>query len=208
MMVVVAIADARAARRAAVDAVTVRSVAAIVERRASAPRVSEAALTRRLARLSKLERQGLTVLPVRFGTVVESAAELRTLLAPQAAALAEALAHVRGRRQMTVRVRGVRAPLSRASGAAYIAGLVKAARLPEADVLRRAVAGFIVEERVDTAARAGFAGAVHHLVDAGKVDAYRAAVAGVQRKVPRRFVASGPMIPFAFAPGVSPRGES
>ena len=46
MMIVVAIADARAARRAAVDAVTVRSVAAIVERRASAPRVSEGTLKR------------------------------------------------------------------------------------------------------------------------------------------------------------------
>ena len=144
------------------------------------------------------------MLPVRFGTIVESAAELRTLLAPQAAALAEALALVRGRRQMTVRVRGGRAPLSRESGAAYIAGLVKAARLPEADVLRRAVAAFVVEERVDTAARAGFAGAVHHLVDAHDVDAYRAAVAGVQRTSPRRFVASGPMIPFAFTPGVTP----
>ena len=208
MMLVLAIADARAARRAAVDAITVKSVAAIVEQRASMPRVTERALKRQLAQLARLEKLGLTILPVRFGTSVRSVPELRALLGPQAAALSDALARVRGRRQMTVRVRGARAPLSRASGASYIAGLVKAARLPEADALRRAVSGFVVDERVDTAARPGFAGAVHHLVDADDVDAYRAAVAGVQRAAPRRFVATGPMMPFAFTPDAAHGNEA
>ncbi|MDQ3171182.1 MAG: GvpL/GvpF family gas vesicle protein [Acidobacteriota bacterium] len=208
MMVVIAIAGAREARRAAVDAVTVRSVAAIVERRATPPRISARTLKAQLARLTKLEKLGLTVLPVRFGTVVQTTAELRALLAPQADSLGRALVHVRGRRQMTVRLRGARTAPSRASGAAYIAGLARAARLPEADGLRRAVEGLVVDERVDATPRAGFAGAVHHLVDARDVGAYRAAVAAAQKKSPRTLVASGPMMPFAFTPDPAAGSEA
>jgi hypothetical protein len=207
MMLVLAIAGAREARRAPVDAVRAGTLSAIVVRRASAPRASERALKAQLAALSRLERQGLTVLPVRFGTMVASAAELRKLLAPQAAALDAALAHVRGRRQMTVRVRGERKAARRASGASYLADRVKAARLPEADVVRRAVAAFAVDERTDTDARAGFLGAVHHLVDAVDVPRYLAAVSATALAHSGALMVSGPMIPFAFVPEMQ-RGDN
>lgn len=200
-MIVVAIAGAREARRAAVDAVTVQGIAAIVEERATAPRPTERALRTRMKRLAALEAAGLTVLPVRFGTTVQSTAELRALLRPQVEACEKALARLRGRRQMTVRVRGERVRLSRRTGVAYLASLAKAARLPQADPFRRAVAPLVIEERVEPEARAGFAGTVHHLIDARDAAAYRAAAAAVQRAQPRTFVVSGPAIPFAFVPG-------
>lgn len=207
MMLVLAIAGAREMRRAQVDAVRAGALSAIVVRRASAPRVSERALKAQMAALARLERQGLTILPARFGTMVASAAELRKLLAPQAGALEAALSHVRGRRQMTVRVRGERQAPRRTSGASYLAARAKAARLAEADPVRRAAAAFIVDERVDADARAGFLGAVHHLVDAADVPRYLAAVSATAGARSGAFMITGPMIPFAFVPELS-RGDS
>lgn len=206
MLVVVAIAGAREARRAAVDAVMVKGVAAIVERRASSPQPTERALQARMARLAALEAAGLTVLPVRFGTAVQSAAELRALLRPQADTLEEAIGRLRGRRQMTVRVRGERAGLSRRTGVAYLKSLARAARLPQADPFRKAVSSLVIDERVEREARAGFAGTLHHLIDAADAAPYRAAAAAVQRAHPRTFVVSGPTIPFAFVPGAAEPG--
>lgn len=206
MMIVIAIAGAREARRAAVDAVTVKNIAAIVEERATAPKPTERALKARMSRLAALEAAGLTILPVRFGTTVASATELRALLRPQAAVLEKALADLRGRRQMTVRVRGERARLSRRTGVAYLASLARAAKLPEADPLRKAVASLVVDERVESGARAGFAGTVHHLIEARDAAAYRAAAAAIQRARPRAFVVTGPSMPFAFVPGGHERG--
>jgi hypothetical protein len=84
---------------------------------------------------------------------------------------------------------------------------VKAARLPEADVVRRAVAAFAVDERTDTDARAGFLGAVHHLVDAVDVPRYLAAVSATALAHSGALMVSGPMIPFAFVPEMQ-RGEN
>lgn len=201
MLVVVAIAGAREARRAAVDAVMVKRIAAIVEHRATSPQPTERALKARMARLTALEAAGLTVLPVRFGTTVESVAELRALLRPQADTFERAIEKLRGRRQMTVRVRGAQPPVSRRTGVAYLTSLAKAARLPQADPFRQAVAPLVIEERVESGARAGFAGTVHHLIETSDAAPYRAAAAAVQRAHPRTFVVSGPSIPFAFVPG-------
>lgn len=206
MLIVVAIAGAREARRAAVDAVTVKGVAAIVEQRATSPQPTERALKARLARLVALETAGLTVLPVRFGTTVQSPAELRALLRPQADMLEQAIERLRGRRQMTVRVRGGQTKPSRRSGVAYLTSLARAARVPQADPLRKAVASLVIDERVESDARAGFAGTVHHLIEAADAAPYRTAAAAIQRAHPRTFVVSGPSIPFAFVPGAAEPG--
>nr|MDQ3071261.1 GvpL/GvpF family gas vesicle protein [Acidobacteriota bacterium] len=196
--VVLAIAGAREAARAGVEAVAVRTIAAVIEHRKSAPRVSETGLARQLAALGRLEKRGLTILPVRYGTVAQSEAEIRSLLAPQAAALKSALAIVRGRRQMTIRVRGTRAPGRPATGAAYLASRVAAAHIPEADLLRRAVSAFVVEERVDPPSRQGFLGTVFHLIGADDVARYKDAASALPET--SHLMISGPMIPFAFAP--------
>lgn len=196
-MVVLAISTARDAKRAEVDAVSVKSLAAIVQRGTPAPAVTEQALRAQAEALSKLEARGLSFLPVRFGTVVASEAELKQLLAPIAKQLADALALTRGRRQMTVRVRGKRVPAPRSSGRAFLVARAREARVPGADPIRKAVARLVVAEQTG-AARGPYSGAVYHLLDESNVPKYIAAVAALQRLRPGRFVMSGPMPPFAF----------
>lgn len=197
MMVVLAVAAARDAKRAGVDAVTVKSLAAIVQTRSRPPVVSERTLKAQAAALAKLEAQGLPFLPVRFGTVVRDEAELKRLLSPMIEPLTLALALTRGRHQMTVRVRGTSATAPRTSGRAFLAARAREARVPEADPVRKAVAGLFAAEETGPA-RAPFSGAIYHLVDDGKVERYVAAIETLQRCAPGRYVISGPMPPFAF----------
>ena len=198
MIVVIAIADARAAKRAGAVAVASGSIAAIVRRARSVPAVSERALKAQAAALARLEKQGLSLLPVRFGTAVRDEPELRKLLAQLAPQLRQALSLTRNRRQMTVRVRGVRDDAPRTSGRAYLSARAKAARMPEADAVRTAVAPLVIAEQLSEA-KPPFLGAVHHLIESRDVDKYSKAVASVQRDAPGRFLVSGPMPPYAFA---------
>lgn len=197
MMVVLAIARARDAERAGVEAVTVKSLAAVVQTRAKAPVVSERALNAQANALAALEQKGLPFLPVRFGTVVRDEAELERLLTPMVKPLTKALALTRGRRQMTVRVRGTRAAAPRSSGRAFLAARAREARVPEADPVRKAVSKFVAAEETGPA-RAPYCGVVYHLVDDAQLEDYAAALAALERKTPGRFVVSGPMPPFAF----------
>ena len=198
MIVVIAVADARAAKRAGADAVTAGSLAAIVRRARSVPAVSERALKAQAAALARLEKQGLSLLPVRFGTAVRDETELRKLLGQLAPQLRQALSLTRNRRQMTVRVRGVRAEAPRTSGRAYLAARANAARVPEADAVRKAVAPLVIAEQLSDA-KPPFLGAVHHLIASRDVATYAKAVAAVQRDAPGRFLLTGPMPPYAFA---------
>lgn len=206
-MVVIAIAAARDAKRAGVEAVVVKSLAAIVQRRAKAPAPTERALRAQAAALATLERQGLSLLPVRFGSIVKDEAELARLLSPMSASLKQALAMTRGRRQMTVRVRGARPNTPRTSGRAFLSARAREARVPEADPIRKAVAALVAAEETGPA-RAPYAGAVHHLVDAANVAPYIAAVTALQRRAPGRYVLSGPMPPFAFTAVADLAGEA
>jgi len=198
MMVVLAVADARAARRAGIDAIEVKSLAAVVARRRSAPAATEQALRAQATALAKLEKKGLSFLPVRFGTVVRDRAELTRLLTPMIAPLRKALALTRGRHQMTVRIRGARPRTPRTSGRAFLAARAREAQVPGADPIRRAVADLIVAEKPGQA-RGPYSGAVYHLVDDDRIGDYLAAVTALQRRLPGRFVVSGPMPPFAFS---------
>ncbi|MEX2271730.1 MAG: GvpL/GvpF family gas vesicle protein [Vicinamibacterales bacterium] len=206
MIVVLAVADARAARRAGADAVVVKSLAAIVRRTPVPPNVTERALKAHAAALARLEKQGLSLLPVRFGTVAKDERELRRLLSPLVPELQQALALTRNRRQMTVRVRGERAQPPRTSGRAFIAARAREARVHEADPVRKAVAPFVIAEQTG-AARPPFVGAIHHLIAAADVARYASAVAALQRESPGRFLLSGPMPPFAFATAADIHGE-
>ena len=196
-MVVIAVARARDAKRAGVEAVAVKSLAAIVQTWVRRPQVSERALKAQAAALAKLEGLGLPFLPARFGTVVRDEAELTRLLSPLVGPLTKALALTRGRHQMTVRVRGAREKAPRTSGRAFLAARAREARVAEADPLRRAVAGVIAAEQTGPA-RAPYCGTVYHLVDDGRIGDYLALVQQVQRRRPNRFVVSGPMPPYAF----------
>jgi hypothetical protein len=178
---------------------------------ASAPSPTEAALRRHDTTVRRLARAVDALLPVRFGTVVSSEAELAATLAPRTAELRDALELVAGREQMTLRVYGSPAPRSRSRpdpaagrsgpGARYLGARARARAVPEIDAIRPALAPFVRAERTERHRVPPLLASVYHLVDRGQDAAYRAALRQAARRAPGiRVRASGPWPPYAFAP--------
>lgn len=170
------------------------------------PRLTErtvlghARVVRRLARVTD------SILPARFGTALDPA-RIAKALGDRAEPLLEALALVRGREQMTVRLYGAaaRAPARppRAKGAGpgarYLSQRSQAAREGwEAALaaLQRAVGSLVRAERVVPHPDPDLVASVYHLIDRGRASAYRARL----RRARLDADASGPWAPFAFAP--------
>jgi hypothetical protein len=179
---------------------------------ATAPAPSPAALRGHDATVRRLAATTAAVLPVRFGTLVADAGELGRCVRPRARELRAALALVAGREQMTLRVYGapaVVAGLRRASGSGgrgtrYLERQARAAAVPELDPVRPALAGLVRAERAARGGPPPLLACVYHLVDRGQGPAYRAALRGATRRlVGVRVRASGPWVPYAFAPGVA-----
>jgi hypothetical protein len=146
------------------------------------------------------------LLPVRFGTLADPA-ELDRRLAPLARALAEALADVTGREQMTLRVHGtprgaaVARPPRGGPGARYLGRRARRHAVPGLAPLRAAVRGLVRGERVEPDAAAPGGARVHHLVDRGRSGAYATAVRDAARAHPGlRVTVTGPWAPYAFGP--------
>ena len=85
-------------------AVTAGPIAAIVGRLRAAPRPSEATVRAYDRTVRSLARRVPALLPARFGTCVRGEDELRAILGDREPALRRALAAVRDRVQMTVRI--------------------------------------------------------------------------------------------------------
>jgi hypothetical protein len=145
------------------------------------------------------------ILPVRFGARM-TAKRITEVIARSTDALATGLAHVRGRRQMTVRVIGPPMPslAGPASGADYLAQRRAARALPlEARPLDRALAPFVVDRRV-LPARGRIRLTIFHLVNREDVRSYETAAKAAAAQIgPWRISLSGPWPPFAFAPELS-----
>jgi hypothetical protein len=144
-------------------------------------------------------------LPARFGSGAADDDELRARVEPRALELLEALALVRGREQMTLRVQEAALavplePLPPGPGARYLEERRRARRLPELDPLRAAVAALVRAERIERQGARGLLASIYHLIDKGTADAYRAAVAKVDGL---RVVTSGPWPAWSFAPEVA-----
>jgi gas vesicle protein GvpL/GvpF len=147
------------------------------------------------------------LLPARFGSRT-TVAGLDALIRPSLTTLLDALEHVRGRRQMTVRLTGppaVEPPRTDSTtGTAYLVQRRAAAHAlpPEAASLRVAVNRFVIDERVQPG-RGPIRATVFHLIAQGDVPGYRQAVEDVAASSalkPWSAAISGPWPPFAFAP--------
>ena len=178
---------------------------AVIAAPAAAPEIPiEDALRRRHAIVLELAEQVDPLLPARFGSRL-SAARVTAGLRPSVPALVKALEHVRGRRQMTVRLigpplKGPRQPAG--TGTAYLAQRRSAAfDVPkELEPLSIAVEPFVVDRRMQPG-RAEIRGTLFHLVPRDAVGAYREAFdAALPSIAPWKAVATGPWPPFAFAP--------
>ena len=148
------------------------------------------------------------ILPVRYGSLMERD-ELTFILHSRRQSLSRALAAVRGRAQMNVRLidpvepaSGVPALFrpSRLSGAAYLRSradeAARARHVRAFDPLAPAVRRWVRGERVE---RRGQVATVYHLVPRRSADAYHRALAKAAADAGVRALITGPFAPFAFS---------
>jgi hypothetical protein len=189
------------------ERIAIGSIAAIAERRASMPILSERALRDQHRVVVALHEQLQTLIPVRFGALLERS-ELERIVRLRRAALVRALTRVRGRAQMTIRAVGAATAIARSSpprsGTAYLAERARAARPavpPAAEAVRAAVRELVAEESIE-AGRGGSV-VINHLIRARDAGAYLARAGRVLSGVPADTLSvSGPWPPFAFAPEI------
>ena len=174
---------------------------------AAAPRTLplEAALRDQHAVVLELAEHFDPILPVRFGARM-TAARIEQVVSPSAEILTNALEHVRGRQQLTIRLTGPAARvLDRSgSGTEYLARRLAASTFPDAALpLRNALSPFIVDERIQPG-RGGVRLTVFHLVQKQAVADYIEAADAASGTIrPWHMSLTGPWPPFAFAPELS-----
>jgi len=198
-----------------IEFIEVEGVYAAVERIRRAPAVSEGALRAQHQVVAQIAERQAAVLPVRFGALVD-AGELGGVVSQRREAIRDALALVRGRRQMTARLRAMDmaspTPVGPASHAAVTGtGYLESRRAAAAPPMPAAMAGFATAVRTWVVAartegsRGRVLATIYHLVEGADVEAYMAAAVQVQREMNDGVVTvSGPWAPFAFAPDVWP----
>lgn len=194
--------------------VTAGSLGAVVGRLPRAPRAGVEALKRYDATVRRLDAQRPALLPARFGTCFDSLDELTFVLHSRQRSLRAALARVRHRTQMTVRVLspaiqgpqpssrspGTTEPRTSNPGTGYLRARAAAAArerdIPGFDSVQDAVRRWVRAERVEQ--RSGVA-SVYHLVPRGSAEAYRRAAEQAAVGAGLRIVVRGPWPPYAFS---------
>jgi hypothetical protein len=203
----------RGLRGESLTLIRVRSLAAIVGAMPRAPMPTAANLLAYHDTLQRLSESRHSLLPARFGMLM-SAEEIAFVLRARGESLARALALVRRRVQMTVRLletgaEGRRTALvamdpaelvSAESGRAFLLSRATAAAreraVPAFDALRPAVRRWVRAEQVER--RKGVV-SIYHLVPRGSADAYRRALRVAATDVGTRVQISGPFPAYAFA---------
>lgn len=195
----------RRIRRAAGDPpfqnVEIDGIVAVGRRRQAVPMPTDETLRRQHRDVLQIARGARAVLPVRFGALIAKA-ELVDRVRSHHDVLREALAEVRDRTQMTVRILGTappRVPARQSSGRQYLEDRRRALvpELPaEARAVVDAVRPFAVRERQEPGA-AGLLATIYHLVPVADTAAYASRAAALPSST---VIVSGPWPPFAFTP--------
>jgi hypothetical protein len=194
-----------------VEFVAVGGVAAAVERVAARPKIDEAALRIQHEIVIRIAHRVDEILPARFGAVV-AGTELEQLVAMRHDVIGKALDLVRGRVQITVRMRdGIETaprsdrprPEAVESGTAYLearrAASVRSPS-PAAEEITAVVRHLVAADRHDR--REGQATtSIYHLIGRASVDEYLRLLSSVATP---GITVSGPWPPFAFAPDLWP----
>jgi hypothetical protein len=193
-----------------IEFIAVNGAVAAIERKAARRTVSEAALRLQHEIVLQIAARVDEILPVRFGASVDEQ-ELEQLLTLRQSAIQGALDLVRGRVQMTIRVRdqelaehvaGGRHPVAPATGTAYLEARRAAAARPspaDANAATEAVRHVVVAERHDSTRPPAWS--MYHLIERARVRDYLAALSSVELA---SMTVSGPWPPFAFAPDLWP----
>ena len=174
---------------------------AIVERRADVPPAEFGTLTKHQAVVSRLAASVPAILPVRFGTLLETDA-LEEALGEREDDVADAFALVRNRVQFTWRKRGarteVRGPGKTESGSEYLRRVANPPLPAAFRTLRAKLKPLVVRERYQPAT-AALPDSLYHLVDKASASRYRVAAGALAHANPTLTV-RGPFPPFAFVP--------
>jgi Gas vesicle synthesis protein GvpL/GvpF len=160
---------------------------------AEAPALDAEALRAYESAVRRLAAACDAFLPARFGSVVDEVD-----LGSGEPDLRAALALVRGREQMTLRVFGPRIELERSSGTAYLQSRRKERALAELDPLRAALGPLAQAERVEAHDGTELRASVYHLIPRGTSAEYLRLVKSVPLSV--NVVPSGPWPAWSFAP--------
>jgi hypothetical protein len=193
----------RGLERAPLEAIADEPLAAVLSRHAEAPH--EPALEALSAHESVVESlmAERAVLPMRFGTTLPSADDLRAALAERREVLLEALDRVRGRVELAVRAmlpagRAAAAPESAAtSGSDYLRARLAGAGMLAA--LHEPLAALAVATRWWPERAPGEPRRISYLVDEPAVDDFRSAVESLQREHPEAaLLCTGPWPAYSF----------
>jgi hypothetical protein len=222
---VAALDDVRGAAGEPLQCLTVESLCVVAGELPGLPPIDRAALTAQDRVVRDLHHRAAALLPMRFGTAYPSPDEARRAIATRAPALNDALALVRHREQMTIRILGARgargaiaspseplgrraplaplAPLAVApgmTGREYLEGRA-ASRMPREIVpLLEALSGVQRATKVEASRTPGLVATVYQLIDRGASGAYVTqanAAAGLLEGHSLRI--SGPAPCYAFA---------
>jgi hypothetical protein len=169
------------------------------------PPLSAEALRAHEAAVRRIADAAQACLPARFGSCAADDSSLSATLVAREAELTEALALVRGREQMTLRVHGTpgASPSPGGPGTRYLEERRRARSLPEIELLRAALSGLVRAERVERHTEPGLLASVYHLIDRGSAQAYRQTVESTP--LPGlRVTLSGPWPAWSFVPELSP----
>jgi hypothetical protein len=169
------------------------------------PPLSADALRAHEAAVRRIAEAAEACLPARFGSCAADEAALSAALSAREGELGEALALVRGREQMTLRVHGsaAEAPAGGGPGTRYLEARRRSRALPELEPLRRALSGVIRAERVEQHSEPGLVASVYHLIDRGESQTYRRAIESTPLNGVR-VTLSGPWPAWSFAPELAP----
>ncbi len=196
-----------------VETVPVGDLFAAVDPQGRPPEITEKALCDQHDLVLELAGRADAILPARFGSLVDRG-ELEQIVARRHPQFISALALVRGREQMTVRLignDGAGAPRRReiatvgGPGARYLEARRAAAGYPLPDAAQRltaAVRDLIVADKAEPG-QAGVRAMLYHLIERGSGAAYcRVLAAASADAAPLLVKVTGPWPPFAFAPEV------
>lgn len=186
-------------------------VHALVETAARAPKPTVRNLRAQNRVVAALVVNRVDVLPVRFGTFVSEETELRRLIDSREFDLVRALRLIKGRVQMTTRLRlGESEPridferqARGRTGTAYLHARANRARQwtgnPLVQAIRRAANPYARDSRLEWREGPPAVVTLHHLVARSRVPQYEEAVLRVVRARGVDATVSGPWAPFAFA---------
>jgi hypothetical protein len=196
-----------------IDCVPVGHIFALALRTDRAPAISEDALLEQHDVVLELAARARSILPARFGSIVDEE-ELGRIVMLRAAQLTAAFELVRDREQMTVRLLGggdrIEQPAQSTGGgteggpgARYLRERRAAAGYPLPDAVPRltaAVRDLIVAEKAEPGQR-GVRAMLYHLIERGGSASYCRALARAAADIePFTVKVTGPWPPFAFAP--------